>query len=60
MQTHSAPRLRPLALAVALSCAAFAIHPTQAADTFTGLGTLGGTYSVAYGISADGGVTVGL
>ncbi|MBU1666511.1 MAG: HAF repeat-containing protein, partial [Gammaproteobacteria bacterium] len=60
MQTHSAPRLRPLALAVALSCAAaLATHPVEAADTFTGLGTLGGTESGALGVSADGAVVVG-
>ena len=31
----------------------------QAADGITDLGTLGGTYSYAYGVSADGAVVVG-
>ncbi len=58
MQTnHTLPfRPRALVLAVALSCATFA---AEAADTFTGLGTLGGTNSRALAVSADGSVVVG-
>ncbi|MDP2834647.1 MAG: autotransporter domain-containing protein [Pseudomonadota bacterium] len=59
MQTAFTFRPHALALAAALSCAAIAAHPAQAADTFTGLGTLGGTTSYAYAVSADGGVVVG-
>jgi len=62
MQTKNTLPFHPrtLTLAVALACtAAFAIHPAQAADTFTGLGTLGGTYSEAFDVSADGSVVVG-
>ena len=53
--THTLRRL-PLALAIAGLFASTA----QAADAFIDLGTLGGTYSYATAISADGSAVVGL
>jgi probable HAF family extracellular repeat protein len=50
-----AHRLRPLALALA---AALPL-PAQGEDGISNLGTLGGTASWAYGVSADGSVVVG-
>ncbi len=58
MKTRKSLPLRPrtLALAMALSWTAFA---TLAADTFAPLGDLGGSFSVANGVSANGSVVAG-